>query len=152
MLIDHLTPDRIRLQVPAADWREAVRASGELLVRAEICLPRYIEAMLKAVEDMGPYMVIAPGIALAHARPEDGVLKVGISLVNLATPVEFGADENDPVYLVIAFGGIDHSSHIQVLSDLAEFLSDEKNQALLKTATHIEQVLDTIQAFSPPEE
>ena len=93
----------------------------------DICEPGYIDAMVQAVRDMGPYMVLAPGIALAHARPEDGMLKVGMSIINLAEPVEFGNEANDPVSLVISFGGIDQESHVEMLRTLALFLMEESN-------------------------
>ena len=144
MLADYVTPDLIRLQVPVANWREAVQQGGELLQNAGICEPRYIEAMIKAVEQMGPYMVLAPGLALAHARPEDGVIRVGMSIINLATPVEFGSESNDPVQLVISFGGIDKTSHIAMLQALARFLMVEENQQLLKEATSIDEIMEAL--------
>lgn len=36
--------------------------------------------MIESVEEYGPYIVIGPHLALAHARPEDGSLKLGLSL------------------------------------------------------------------------
>ena len=141
MLSDYLTKDLIKLQVQAADWEEAVREGGKLLLEAGICEQRYIEAMVDAVRQLGPYMVLAPGIALAHGRPEDGVLKVGMSIINLKSPVEFGSEANDPVSLVISFGGIDNESHVAMLQELAIFLMEEENQELLKTATAVEDLL-----------
>jgi PTS system ascorbate-specific IIA component len=149
MLSEPLSKSSILLQVPAADWREAVQKAGNLLVNNGVCEPRYVDAMIAAVERLGPYMVLAPGIALAHSRPEDGVLAVGMSMVTLSTPVNFGSPENDPVRLVIAFGGVDHTSHMGMLQELALFLMEESNQELLKTATDVETVLG---AFSKREE
>lgn len=145
MLSDYLSSNTILLQVPVHDWREAVRKAGDLLVKTGACEPRYVDSMIAAVEHFGPYMVLAPGIALAHARPEDGVLKVGISIVTLSTPVDFGSPENDPVCLVIAFSGVNHTSHMAMLQELALFLVEEPHQELLKAATDIETVLN---AFS----
>jgi PTS system ascorbate-specific IIA component len=144
MLGEYLTAEQIRLQIAAPDWRAAVRSAGELLELAGVCEPRYVEAMIAAVERLGPYMVLAPGIALAHARPEDGVLKPGLSIVTLATPVAFGSPENDPVRLVIAFGGVDHTSHIGMLQELALFLMQESNQELLKSASDIQSLMTAL--------
>lgn len=144
MLADYLTPDLIRLQIAAADWRTAVQSAGDLLVKAEICQPRYVQAMIAAVERLGPYMVLAPGIALAHARPEDGVLKPGMSIVTLADPVNFGSPENDPVKLVIAFGGVDHTSHMGMLQELAIFLMEESNQELLKSSQDVQALMEIL--------
>ena len=142
MLADFITPELIRLQVPAANWRDAVIQGGELLEKAGICEPRYVEAMLDAVEKMGPYMVLAPGIALSHSRPEDGVIKVGMSIITLATPVEFGSEANDPVRLVISFGCVDKTSHIGMLQDLARFLIVPENQTLLMEASSVEDIMN----------
>jgi mannitol/fructose-specific phosphotransferase system IIA component (Ntr-type) len=144
MLSEYLTPGLIDLQVEVENWEAAVRAGGELLVKADICEPRYIDAMVEAVKSMGPYMVLAPGIALAHARPEDGILKVGMSIINLAMPVEFGSPANDPVYLIISFGGVDKEQHIGMLRELATFLMDEEHQEILKTASSVDEVLKAL--------
>ncbi len=145
MLSEYITKDLIKLQVKVNNWEEAVRVGGQLLVQADICENRYVDAMVSAVNEMGPYMVLAPGLALAHGRPEDGVFKVGMSIINLETPVEFGSESNDPVYLIISFGGVDKESHIAMLQELAIFLMDESNQELLKTTKSFNDVMD---AFS----
>jgi PTS system ascorbate-specific IIA component len=142
MLLDYLSEDLIELQVEVSDWEGAVRSGGRLMVDAGICELRYVDAMVEAVNRLGPYMVLAPGIALAHGRPEDGMIKVGMSIINLATPVEFGSEANDPVSLVISFGGIDNESHVGMLQDLAEFLMDEDNQELLKKVESKQTLLE----------
>ena len=45
--------------------------------------PTYTEAMIDVVRDMGPYIVLAPGLAMPHARPEMGAKQVGTALVTL---------------------------------------------------------------------
>lgn len=76
--------------------------------------------------------MVAPGIALAHARPEDGVKQMCMSLVKLASPVEFGSKANDPVDLIFAFGAVDKNAHIQVLKELATFLQHKKATTALR--------------------
>jgi mannitol/fructose-specific phosphotransferase system IIA component (Ntr-type) len=144
MLTDYITPDLIQFQVAVKDWRGAVRQGGELLQRAGICEVRYVDAMIRAVEQLGPYMVLAPGLALAHARPEDGVIKVGMSIITLSTPVDFGSKENDPVKLVISFGGIDKTSHIGMLQELARFLMVPENQEFLRNASSIDEIMKVL--------
>lgn len=115
--------DRILVGASARDWVEAVRLAGELLVRSGVVEERYVEAMVKVTEELGPYAVLAPGIAMPHARPEDGAREVGLSLVMLREGVSFGSP-NDPVYVVIGFAAKDKTSHLKVLQQLAEFLSE----------------------------
>ena len=115
----------IRTHVKAKNWQEAVRASGELLVAADLAEPRYIEAMIETTIELGPYCAIAPGIAIPHARPEAGVKETGFSAITLAEPVEFGSPDNDPIYLVLAFCALDHDSHIESLKLMAGAISQE---------------------------
>lgn len=114
----------LAVAVSAADREQAIRASGDLLVSSGRVTAEYVEQMLAAVAEFGPYIVIAPGIALAHARPSEAVLETGLSLAVLASPVEFGS-HNDPVSLVFGLAAVDHDSHIEVLATLAERLGDE---------------------------
>ncbi|MFP3913239.1 MAG: PTS sugar transporter subunit IIA [Actinomycetota bacterium] len=135
----------VRSGVRCADWREAVRASGELLVATGAASEDYVDAIVEAVERLGPYIVLAPGIALAHARPEDGGLAVGFSLVKLAEPVEFGAANNDPVDLVFAFATPDSDQHITALSALAEFIESGDNLARIRAADNDEELYRVIE-------
>jgi PTS system ascorbate-specific IIA component len=115
--------DRVLVGASARDWVEAVRLAGELLARDGVVEERYVEAMVRVTEELGPYAVIAPGVAMPHARPEDGAREVGLSLVVLREGVNFGSP-NDPVYVVIGFAAKDRTSHLRVLQQLAEFLSE----------------------------
>ena len=89
----------IETQAEAADWRAAIRLAGAGLVAGGATTDAYTDEMIDAVEKHGPYIVIAPGIALAHSRPSPAVLSGGLSWVSLATPVEFGNAANDPTTL-----------------------------------------------------
>ncbi len=119
-----IKPEAVAAGVTASDWRSAVRAAGQLLVDIQAARPEYIPAMLRTVEELGPYVVLAPGLALPHSRPEDGALQVGFAAITLAEPVEFGNPDNDPVQLVIAFCAPGHDAHIQSLARLARLLEE----------------------------
>ena len=124
-LADHLPDGSILTRAKASDWREAIRLAGGALVATGVTDDEYTDAMIQAVEDLGPYIVIAPGFALAHARPSSAVRRTGISWVALAEPVEFGAGSNDPVRLVVGLAALDHNSHVEIMSALAGVLDDE---------------------------
>ena len=105
---------------------EIIQKAGELLVEADMVEPRYIQAMKRVLDELGPYCVIAPGIALLHARPEDGVKQACLSLITLQYPVKFGHSTNDPVDIVFTLGAKDKQGHIEALAELAGYLSKEK--------------------------
>ena len=80
--------------------------------------------MIQAVKDMGPYIVLMPGFALAHFEPCAEVRNTSVSLITLNKPVEFGS-VNDPVNVVMCLACTDKSSHISLLSQIAEKLLTE---------------------------
>lgn len=145
-LSELLSPSTILLDADAADWREAIRLSGELLVSTGATDPAYTEAMIRTVEEHGPYIVIAPGFALAHSRPDESVHRTGMSFVRLAEPIAFGNAANDPVTLVMALAAADSSAHREALAALAGVLADPARRSLLDAARTREDVLAALGA------
>ncbi len=125
----------IKIQQTVTSWRESFEVAGAGLVDSKRTVAAYTQEMIQAFEELGPYMVIAPGIALAHGRPSESVIETGLSLVTLSTPIEFGSESNDPVALVIGLAAKDHDSHIDLMAALSELLMDEEKITLLLNAT-----------------
>jgi ascorbate PTS system EIIA or EIIAB component len=119
---------------------EAIELAGELLVASGKANKSYVDSMLEAVEKFGPYIVIAPGIALAHGKPSDDVLETGLSLLVLENAIEFQHSQNDPVQLVFGLAATDHESHIELMSELAQSLSDQDSVNSLLTCSDSEQI------------
>ncbi|BDR55324.1 PTS ascorbate transporter subunit IIA [Bombiscardovia apis] len=122
------------LDVSVEDWKGAIQRSGDALVASGFTTDAYTQQMIETVEKMGPYIVIAPGLALAHSRPSDAVLGTGLSWIRLKTPVEFGNKANDPVSLVIGLAGRDEQEHLQVMSAIAGALTNKEKTAKLAQA------------------
>lgn len=116
------SPESVLLQRSASSWREAIALAGSGLEAAAIATAGYTQAMIDVVEINGPYIVIAPGFALAHARPSPEVLRWGMSLVTLSTPVSFGAGANDPVSVIVGLAAKDKNQHLAALQLLGEKL------------------------------
>lgn len=135
VLLDLLTEETIALAVQAADWRAAIRASGELLVQSGAVAPGYVDAMVRAMEVKGPYMVVAPGVALPHAGMGDGATRVAFSVARMAAPVDFGNSPNSPVDLVMTLCSPDAGSHVMALVQLSLFLESKDHVDKLRHAT-----------------
>jgi mannitol operon transcriptional antiterminator len=148
VLKEVLRPGNIALDVEVGDWEEAIRAAGALLVKAGQVEERYVDAMVRVARDLGPYIVLGPGFALPHARPEDGVKALGIAMVRLRTPVKFGHQQNDPVDLVFALGAVDHGMHLKALMQLSELLGNEQAIMKLRTAPDVASVVSLIDQAS----
>ncbi|NPV70552.1 MAG: PTS transporter subunit EIIA [Firmicutes bacterium] len=141
MLAELLNENTIALKQKAVDWKEAVSLVGNLLVKSGGVEPAYVEAMRQTVVECGPYIVLAPGIALPHARPGESVKRTSMALATLERPVEFGVPHNDPVDILISFATTDNQSHIQALAELSAILMEPANIERIRAATSARQVM-----------
>jgi len=144
LLNQALAEGSISVRATASNWKQAIELAGDALVASERTTTQYTEAMVQAFEELGPYMVIAPGIALAHARPSEAVLGTGLSLITLSEPVVFGSEANDPVTLVIGLAAVDHDSHIDLMAALSDLLMDVMKVNMLLQAENVEQVRELL--------
>ena len=134
-----LDEQAVRLNVMAHDWEEAVRICGEVLVETNKVDSSYVDAIIHTIKELGPYILIAPGVALPHARPEDGVIAEGISVVVLEEEVAFAPGKEFQV--LIGLAARDKESHLDILQKIAEVISKEESIERLKHATELEEVL-----------
>lgn len=123
LLKDLVTENRINLVNSVSDWKEAIRLAARPLEEDQSIEPSYVDAMIRSVETMGPYIVLAPGIALPHARPEAGVRVMSMSLLRVKEKVYFTEEKYANLFFVLASS--DGSSHLDALRDLSAIFSDE---------------------------
>ena len=144
MLKDVLKKEYIRVGESASDWKEAVRKANLPLLEHHCIRESYIDGTIDMVDKLGPYIVICPGIAIAHARPEDGVLENSISLITLEQPVNFGHSMNDPVKLVFTLAAKSNEGHLSALADLAVALGDEAKYEKVMHADTVDEIYDCL--------
>jgi mannitol/fructose-specific phosphotransferase system IIA component (Ntr-type) len=140
--MDVLLAEQVAVNLNVPNWEEAVRASGRLLVKCGFAEERYIEGMLNLTRELGPYIVLAPGIALPHARPEEGAFKVGFAALTLNPPINFGNEYNDPVHLVIGFCSPSADAHCTLLTRIARILGAENFLEKCKSARTSQELAD----------
>ena len=137
-----LAESAIIVGAEAGDWRAAVRVAGRALTASGATRPGYADEMIRMIEENGPYVVIAPGLALAHARPGPDVLADGLAVVTLATPVSFGHPHNDPVSVVLGLAIKSADAHIETVAELANVFNDSSAISRLANAKSVAEVLD----------
>lgn len=141
MSLPPLHASAITLKADAADWRAAVRLAGAALVESGAAKPGYSDEMIRMIDEHGPYVVIAPGLALAHARPGPEVVSDGLAIVTLAEPVRFGHPHNDPVRVVLGLAIATPEDHLASVAALANVFNDSTAIVDLAEATTIAEVL-----------
>jgi PTS system ascorbate-specific IIA component len=140
MSLPPLPLEAIQLGATAESWRAAVLLAGDGLVRSGAAKVGYSAEMIRMIDEHGPYVVIAPGLALAHARPGPDVLADGLAIVTLATPVKFGHPHNDPVRVVLALAIANPERHLSAVASLANVFNDSSAIDDLAAATTPEQI------------
>ena len=63
------------------NWENALLLAGKLLEENGDINHQYTLDMIEMVKNEGPYIVVTPGIALAHARPNGNVNRNSIAIV-----------------------------------------------------------------------
>ncbi|WP_130805907.1 BglG family transcription antiterminator [Senegalia massiliensis] len=124
----------IQVNIEAKDWIDAIKKASIPLIHFKYITEEYIDSIIKRIEKYGPYMVIAPGIAMPHSSPEDGALKTGLSITKLKTPVKFNHKVNDPIHTIIMLSATDNYNHIETLTKILEILSDKVNSNILENS------------------
>jgi PTS system ascorbate-specific IIA component len=142
MALPILDESAIIVGAEAGDWRAAVRLAGRALTASGATKPGYADEMIRMIDEHGPYVVIAPGLALAHARPGPDVLADGLAVVTLATPVSFGHPHNDPVSVVLGLAIKSADAHIEAVAELANVFNDSSAISRLAAASSVGEVLD----------
>lgn len=140
MIRDWLTPDKINVINSIDNWKNAVRLSAEPLLAQGYMAEHYIEAILKSHEELGPYYLLALGLAMPHARPEQGALRNGLSLLHIKEGISFGSTENDPIYVIIMLCARSGNEHITMIGELAELFSDQQKLERLLKADDIKAI------------
>lgn len=148
MLRDLITKDMIQLLDEATDWEEAITLAAEPLLTGEFIQQEYITAMIDSIKKFGPYVVMGPKIALPHARPENGVNQLGMSLLLLKHGVKFSASSEDRVQIIIVLAAVDNETHLQALAQLSTLLMEEENIENMVNAKNAKEILAMIDQYS----
>lgn len=119
-------------------WEDAITAAANPLLNKKFIEKSYIKAMIDSVNKNGSYIVVIPQVALAHARPDTGVIKTGISFLKLNQFVMF--PESKPVNIVMVLAANEEKQHLELMSKLAEIFMDDVKMAELSKADTVDVI------------
>ena len=134
-----LKAENVQILDGVADWKEAIRKSTEPLERGGFVTADYKEGIIANVENLGPYICIAPHVAMPHARPEQGALQTQIAVTLFRNEVTF-TREDATAKLFITLSAADADSHLQVLVKISELLQDEDTAAKILNAADVNEL------------
>lgn len=146
-LTDLLKEELIQQVDSVSNWQEAVRLAAQPLLAHSYIEESYIQAMIASINETGPYIVLAPKVAVPHASPDAGVYQLGISLLQVKEPVDFSEDDDDvkKVQLIFVLAAVDSTAHLRALQELALILDDEEAIDSLIAASDPREILAIIE-------
>jgi|GEM_PF-353726 Transcriptional antiterminator len=140
-------PWNIVFEEKATDWKDALAIAARPLVQKKIVTENYVHSMIKNVMNHGPYIVFAPGVAVAHANSTDGVLDFGISILVLSEPVRFGHKDNDPVDIVAVVSLDNAKERKALLFCLMNILCNQSAVKEMRSAATSLEIIDVIKKY-----
>ncbi|WP_353499692.1 PTS sugar transporter subunit IIA [Vibrio sp. CB1-14] len=107
----------------------------------------YLEAIKEKHKEIGAYYVLAPKIAMPHARPEDGVNKAALQVTVFKNGVDLESEDNGDVYFSITLAAMDSDSHIQTIMALAELFQNEDDVDAIIAAESKAEIIEILKKY-----
>ena len=131
----------ILLKQKAETWEEAVSKCVKPLVDAGAVEQRYLDAIIKKTNELGPFYILAPGLAMPHDRPESGVVRDSFSFITLEKPVVFP----DGQYVDILLGFSATSSEVHSNESIPQIVMLFDDEAIFKKIRKAESTDEIIE-------
>ena len=145
-LADLLAADQVVLGATAADWEDAVRQVGAVLVASGAVTGRYVDAMVERERSVSTF--VGEGVAIPHGTlaGRDLVTRDALCVLQFPKGVDWHGDEIVMCIGIAARG----DGHVPILARLAELLMEPDRADALRTATTAGDVIDLLTAEEPP--
>ena len=140
MLKEMIEKNRYSFHQGFDNWEDAVKAACAPLEKEKAIEKEYSDLIIESIKKHGPYIVIAPKIAIPHAQEGKAVNKTAICFMKTNTPVSFGDSEEYDAQLFFVLASADNEVHLQNLSKMVELMSDEETVDKLLKAESVEDL------------
>jgi mannitol/fructose-specific phosphotransferase system IIA component (Ntr-type) len=136
-----LTKELVTFEKGFKSWEEAIRASSKGLLDLGFIKESYVDSMIESVKEYGPYIVIAPNMAMPHARPEAGSNKVGFAIMLCEEPVAFSDAPEHQARLFVTLSCVNADTHLKMIQALVGVLGDDEKFNQILNATTKKEIL-----------
>lgn len=124
-------------------WEKAIEVAAQPLINLGKIKSGYVDSMVENIKNLGPYIILLPGVAMPHARPDENVLESSLAFLKINEGVKFSED-TDKVYLMFVLAAKDSNSHIEIIEQLTDVLGDDDKVEELKNAKTLEEVINIL--------
>jgi PTS system ascorbate-specific IIA component len=107
----------------------------------------YVNAIKESHKKIGPYYVLAPKVAMPHARPEDGVNETALQLTVFKKGVDLESKDNGNVYLSITLAAMDADGHILTIMALSELFQNDDDIEKIINADNKADIIEILKKY-----
>ena len=138
-LSDFLTEDRIlflekdgrkreeqssQLENALTAWERSLYTTAFPLIERGSIDESYVEAVIERLKEAGPYMFLTDDLVLAHARPENGVKHMDLSIGIVPDGIAFTKDKTARIIFLLVVE--DQQKHMGILRDIRKTMATKK--------------------------
>lgn len=144
-LTNLFTPSCIALDSSAKSRSDVFAEAGELFGKQVGIDPSAVVEFLNAREDLGS-TALGAGVAIPHGRVK-GLKQPSAAFMRLKNPIGFAAPDGQPVSIFIFLLVPEKATqqHLEILSTIAQLLSDADTRQFLSQANDPVQVCEKLQ-------
>lgn len=126
-LLDILQKEDIQVLEQVDSWKEMIQTASAPLLSRGVIQNSYVQEMIHLVDEYGPYILLANSVAVAHAKPEHGAFRLGLSFLIVKRDVPF--DEVSSLRYLFVLSDAAHDKHLNVLHEILQL---SRNRDLLR--------------------
>ncbi|MED2006243.1 BglG family transcription antiterminator [Brevibacillus laterosporus] len=139
-----LYPEMIQIVDSINSWDDALTIASAPLLEEGFIEPSYVDSMKSLYPHFDPYIVLKGNILLPHARPENGVKKLGLSLLIVKDGIPF---KKNKIHIIVVVAPSDKKSHLSALLELTNISSNQVIIDKLKNAENVKEVYQCLQKY-----
>lgn len=143
LLREIIENNRVLFTERAENWEDAVRKSCKLLIEDGTISPGYADEIIASIHELGPYIVLMPGLALPHAmKNSENAHGTAIAFMKLSEPVSFdnnNKEKDASVFFTLA--AVNSEEHLKNMRKLWKMLTNEELCADLQKVGSVEELM-----------
>lgn len=143
-LIRYLTPEKVGVFYEPCTWQESIKQTGAVLVKNGSIKESYMDKIISQTLYYGTYMFLTEHVMLAHAKPEDGVNKLDVSLALFHDPAHFPGGKRGHMILILA--ATDQERHLGILKDIFGIVKDHEYMNEILSLPSPEELIQSLKS------
>lgn len=131
-LPDLLDSEMIQRVKSVSSWHEAIELASNPLIEKKKITMNYVEEMKKQFPTISEYIILRETIAIPHAEVEEGVKKIGMSMIYIEEGLP--TDNGKNIHFVVVIAAVDKKTHFTSLLQLMELAGNQEQLSSLENA------------------